>query len=66
MPGGLAYYQACLDYHLGTRLTPAEIHSVGHREVNRLEGLMNEVGLITKNFNNFTDWNIENNISFAF
>nr|XP_022287254.1 uncharacterized protein LOC111099994 [Crassostrea virginica] len=43
MPGGLAYYQACLDYHLGTRLTPAEIHSVGHREVNRLERLMNEI-----------------------
>lgn len=43
MPGGQEYYQACLDYHLGTHLTPSEIHSLGYREVDRLEGLMRKV-----------------------
>lgn len=43
MPGGHEYYQACLDYHLGTHLTPSQIHSLGYREVERLEGLMRKV-----------------------
>lgn len=43
MPGGQEYYQACLDYHLGTHLTPSQIHSLGYREVERLEGLMRKV-----------------------
>lgn len=45
MPGGQEYYQACLDYHLGTHLTPSEIHSLGYREVDRLEGLMRKIML---------------------
>ncbi|XP_062580678.1 uncharacterized protein LOC134242593 [Saccostrea cucullata] len=43
LPGGMEYYQACLDYHLGTRLTPREVHDLGHSEIKRIEKLMKKV-----------------------
>ncbi|XP_068247131.1 uncharacterized protein [Palaemon carinicauda] len=36
LPGGLEYYQACLQFHTSTNMTPQEVHDVGLSEVDRI------------------------------
>ncbi|XP_063875993.1 uncharacterized protein LOC135108992 [Scylla paramamosain] len=37
LPGGEAYYQACLKFHTTTDLTPQQIHDLGQKEVARIQ-----------------------------
>jgi hypothetical protein len=43
MPGGRALYDYDVRYHTTTRLTPEEIHALGHTEVTRIEGELAKV-----------------------
>lgn len=37
LPGGKDYYQACLKFFTNTNLSPQEVHSLGLKEVARVE-----------------------------
>ncbi|XP_045130031.1 uncharacterized protein LOC123515489 [Portunus trituberculatus] len=54
LPGGKAYYQACLKFHTTTDLTPQEIHDLGQKEVARIEAEVHktaaEIGMKGKTF----------------
>uniref|UniRef100_A0A0P4WH25 DUF885 domain-containing protein n=1 Tax=Scylla olivacea TaxID=85551 RepID=A0A0P4WH25_SCYOL len=54
LPGGKAYYQACLKFHTTTDLTPQEIHDLGQKEVARIEAEVQktatEIGMKGKTF----------------
>ncbi|XP_070174037.1 uncharacterized protein [Littorina saxatilis] len=43
LPHGLEYYQACLDWYLGVRITPEQIFDLGVREVARIEGNIKKI-----------------------
>ena len=43
LPNGVEYYQACLDWYLGVRVTPEEVFELGVREVSRIEGNIKKV-----------------------
>ena len=40
---GLRYYQSCLDWYLGVRLSPQQIFDLGVKEVARIEGNIRKV-----------------------
>lgn len=42
-PNGAAYYAACLSYHTTTNLSPTEVHELGLKEVERIEGEMQQI-----------------------
>lgn len=48
LPNGKEYYKSCLEYHTSTSLSPAEIHTIGIAEVQRIQErirvLLNEIG----------------------
>ncbi|KAK7483860.1 hypothetical protein BaRGS_00024877 [Batillaria attramentaria] len=48
LPGGLEYYQACLDWYLGARMTPEEIFTLGVQEVGRIEGNIKKEELLLR------------------
>ena len=43
LPGGDAYYRACLEWHLSLNITPKAIHDLGLREVHRIYQNMENV-----------------------
>ncbi|KAL8597904.1 hypothetical protein ACOMHN_063800 [Nucella lapillus] len=43
LPSGLEYYQACLDWYLGVRVTPEQVFALGVREVARIEGNIKKI-----------------------
>lgn len=43
LPGGTEFYQKCLDFHLGQRMTPEEVHQTGLKEVERIGSEMEQV-----------------------
>ena len=43
LPGGADYYQACLDWHLSTSMTPKQVYDKGMEEVARIKGNMEKV-----------------------
>ncbi|KAK8399254.1 hypothetical protein O3P69_003399 [Scylla paramamosain] len=45
LPGGEAYYQACLKFHTTTDLTPQQIHDLGQKEVARIEAEVQKVNI---------------------
>ena len=45
LPQGVEYYQACLDWYLGVRLTPDDVFHLGVREVARIEGNIRKVSV---------------------
>lgn len=50
LPDGVDFYQKCLDYHLGHRMTPEEVHETGIEEVDRIGKEMQQV-IALLNFN---------------
>ena len=54
MPGiGVEFYQQCLKFHTSTNLTVTEIHELGLREVERIQGEMEEI-VIEMGYNNLS------------
>nr|XP_042906849.1 uncharacterized protein LOC107456618 isoform X2 [Parasteatoda tepidariorum] len=45
LPGGSTFYQLCLDFHLGFRLLPKDVHEMGLNEVKRISGEIEKVML---------------------
>ncbi|XP_025079634.1 uncharacterized protein LOC112555444 [Pomacea canaliculata] len=43
LASGAEYYQACLDWYLGFRITPEEIFDLGVREVSRIENNIKKI-----------------------
>ncbi|XP_076453854.1 uncharacterized protein LOC143288997 [Babylonia areolata] len=43
LPYGLEYYQACLDWYLGVRVSPEQIFDLGVREVSRIENNIKKI-----------------------
>lgn len=43
LPNGKEFYQACLNYHLNLPMTPEEVHSIGLKEVSRIETEMQRI-----------------------
>lgn len=44
LPNGARFYEQCVRFHTSTSLTAKEIHDMGLREVERIEGEMKKVG----------------------
>lgn len=48
LPNGREYYASCLKYHTSTTLSPSDIHSIGIKEVQRIQNrfhvLLHEIG----------------------
>ena len=43
LPNGIAYYAACLKWHLSVVMTPDAIHQLGLEEVDRISNNMKKV-----------------------
>ena len=43
LPGGDAYYAACLKWHLSVVMTPQDIHQLGLDEMKRIHSIVEEV-----------------------
>ena len=43
LPEGKEFYDACLKFHTSTNLTAEQIHEIGLKEVNRIEGNMKNI-----------------------